>query len=172
MVMEYYLPKFPAPRDKPRRFQFSLRSLLIFTVLCGIMSAGVAKRIERKRRELDAVMAIRKVGGSVRYDYQSDKAAAPPGPKWLRNMLGENIFSEVDSVDIFGNGASDSDLEHVAALTRLKMLHVWGARVTDAGVKHLKGLTQLQVLFLDGTNVSNAAVDDIQKALPNCEIIR
>jgi hypothetical protein len=44
--------------------------------------------------------------------------------------------------------------------------------VSDAGLRHLRGLTQLQYLDLANTRVSGAAVDELKKALPNCEIFR
>jgi len=37
---------------------------------------------------------------------------------------------------------------------------------------HLKGLTKLQGLNLGNTQVTDAGVAELQKALPNCEIMR
>ena len=45
-------------------------------------------------------------------------------------------------------------------------------RVTDAGLKELAGLKSLQVLDLSFTRVTDAGVAELQKALPNCHIIR
>ena len=44
-------------------------------------------------------------------------------------------------------------------------------QVTDSGLVHLKGLTNLEQLKLSGTQVTDAGVKELQKALPNCEII-
>ena len=65
--------------------------------------AWLARKIEQKRKERDAVEAIVKLGGSVTYDYEKVRGAKPPGPDWLRKFLGENFFSEVEGVTISGN---------------------------------------------------------------------
>jgi hypothetical protein len=44
--------------------------------------------------------------------------------------------------------------------------------VTDAGLESLKGLTQLHELYLWGPKITDAGVKDLQKALPNCKIVR
>jgi len=36
----------------------------------------------------------------------------------------------------------------------------------------LSGLTDLEVLTLDGTQVSEESIEQLQQALPNCEITR
>ena len=54
----------------------------------------------------------------------------------------------------------------------LKSLDLSRTQVTDAGLEHLKGLTKLVSLTLLNTKVTSAGVQDLQKALPNCEIRR
>jgi len=66
---------------------------------------------------------------------------------------------------------SDAGLEHLKGLKNLTTLHLGGIQVTDAGLEHLKGLTNLQTLDLQDTQVSDAGVKELQKALPNCEIV-
>ena len=43
-------PKADPPKHKRRWFQFSLRTLLIFTLICAVGSVWVARRIEQKRK--------------------------------------------------------------------------------------------------------------------------
>jgi hypothetical protein len=43
-------PKADPPKRKRRWFQFSLRSLMIFTAICAIGSVWVARGIEQKRK--------------------------------------------------------------------------------------------------------------------------
>jgi internalin A len=43
--------------------------------------------------------------------------------------------------------------------------------VTDAGVKELAPLKQLTNLFLFGTSVTDDGVQELQKALPKCEVV-
>ncbi|HUY32929.1 MAG TPA: leucine-rich repeat domain-containing protein [Pirellulales bacterium] len=39
-------------------------------------------------------------------------------------------------------------------------------------ITHLHGLTSLRMLDLEGTKVTDAGVAELEKALPNCEIIQ
>jgi len=67
---------------------------------------------------------------------------------------------------------TDAGLEHLKESSQLRTLMLNQTRVTDAGLTHLRGLTQLQYLNLSGTHVTAAGVAQLQKALPNCEIVR
>jgi hypothetical protein len=55
-------PKAERPKRKRRWLQFSLRTLLIFTMICAIGCAWLAHKIERKRKEREAAEAIVKLG--------------------------------------------------------------------------------------------------------------
>jgi hypothetical protein len=54
------------PKRKRRWFQFSLRTLMIFTLVCAVGSAWVARRLEQKRSERKAVDVIVKPGSVFR----------------------------------------------------------------------------------------------------------
>src|SRR4051812_38117674 len=89
--------RFMDRREHRRRwFQFSLRSLLVFMLICALGSAWIGHRMAQKRKELIAAEAVVRLGGRVRFDYQQiDMNAKPPGAAWLRTFLGENFFSSV-----------------------------------------------------------------------------
>jgi hypothetical protein len=66
---------------------------------------------------------------------------------------------------------TDEGLKGLAGLATLEMLDLDGnGQVTDAGLKELAGLTALQSLNLARTKVTKAGVDDLKKALPECQI--
>ena len=186
------------PKRKRRWFQFSLRTLLLFTVVCAIGCAWLARRVERKSKEREAVEAIVRLKGEVFYDYQlgAVEDVKPSGPAWLRKLLGENFFSEVDAAFLYdpditdveltnlegltelqtcvvtGNKVTDAGLVNISGLTHLQMPRSSGDKITDAGLVNLRGLTQLQELDLRDTLVSDKGVNDLQKALPKCNILR
>ena len=221
--MEAEPSKAVPPKRKRRWFQFSLRTLLIFTAIAAVAVGWLGKRMEQKRNEREAMEALVKLGCYVEYDYEmEDPNAKPPGPDWLRDVLGENFFSEVvcvsvmrrppilsdsglvnlkgltqlQTLDLNGTKVTDAGLMHVIGLPRLdflslantavsdaglpqlnglprlQTLNLTGTQVTDAGLARLNGLTKLQMLELHATNVTDAGVEDLQKALPNCKIIR
>jgi hypothetical protein len=185
-----------SPKRKRHWLQFSLRSLLLFTLLCAVASAWVAHKMKQKRREREAIGAVVKLSGSVLYDYQNVYGAKPHGPDWLRRVVGDDFFSEVDHVVLTGSNAGDAELERLEVLAGIHTLWLGGTKVSDAGVEHikefrelrqlgllatnisnaglgrLKELTQLQTLDLRKTRVTDTGVTDLQKALPNCKIER
>ena len=112
------------------RFQFGIRSLLVFCLASSIAVSWLAVEIQRARRQEEVVVAVRNSVGMTFYDWQVDanntlmSNSEPPEPRWLRNMLGDDFFSAV--VLIYDNDP--------AIITD----------ITDAGLKHLQGLTQLR----------------------------
>ncbi|HEV2970766.1 MAG TPA: hypothetical protein VGY55_12415 [Pirellulales bacterium] len=151
------------PKRRRRWLQYSLRSLMIFTMICAVGSAWLGRKIDQKRREREAVAAIVKSGGSVFYDYEDRgwlsppaNNAKPPGPDWLRNLLGENFFSDVYWVVL---STSDGKLENLKQLTQLKKLQL---TVSDGGLENLKGLTQLQFLHFSGA-VTDADLENLKE---------
>jgi hypothetical protein len=77
-------------------------------VIVAVPCALLGRKIEQKRRQRQAVEAIKMVG-FVQYDYElrswslSETEKKPPtGSSWLRALLGENFFCEVDQVFIGG----------------------------------------------------------------------
>ena len=66
---------------------------------------------------------------------------------------------------------TDAGLVHLKGLTRLQTLDLLSTQITDAGLVHLKGLTKLQSLDLP-EQITDAGVADLQKALPNCKILK
>jgi Leucine Rich repeat len=198
-AMQTEPPKAEPPKRKRRWFQFSLRALMMFTVVCAIGSAWVARKMERKRKEREAVEAIGRLGGRTWYEYQSVKGAKPPGPDWLRELLGENSFSEVSVVNLDaepflnpkssgeaqerfdlitrsltvhpnGSKVTDEDLIHLEALVHIKTLNLGRTKISDAGLTHLAGLSQLQTLYLYGTCVGDSGLVQI-KELPQLQML-
>jgi hypothetical protein len=162
-AMQTEPPNAPPPKRKRRWLQFSLRTLLVFALICAIGSAWVAHRIEQKRKERAAVDAIIKLGGGARYSYENGARAQPPGPGWLRKVWGENFFGNVVSVYFFADAiVSDDGLKYLEELTDVQDLSLNNTNVTDAGLSNLKGLTQLQRLYLGDTRVSDAGLINVK----------
>ena len=61
-----------------------------------------------------------------------------------------------------------SDLTPLKNLAQLKELNISNTQVAD--LTPLKNLNQLAKLFLIKTKLTQGQVDDLQKALPNCDI--
>jgi hypothetical protein len=142
------------PDERPHKlrwFQYSLRGLLLFTLLFAIACSWFTVRMQQAKRQREAVEGIEKLFGSVWYDYEERKVE-PPGPAWLRNLLGGDFFSQVVGVNLHSAHVTDADLKYLKGLTQLIRLDLGNHPITDAGLENLEGLTELRVLGLYGTN--------------------
>ena len=141
-------------------------------VLCAIACSWFAVKMQRIERRREAVKAIIGAGGSVKYDYElaaakTNSPPKPPGPAWLRKMLGDNFFATVIMATVWNK----AELGRLKELTNLEWLYLIETQVTDAGLEHLKELTNLETLILLETQVTEEGVKKLQKALPNCNIV-
>ena len=75
-------------------------------------------------------------------------------------------------VDFYETKVTDTDLAILARVPELKQLWLSRTQVTDAGLVHLAGLPELDLLYLSETQVSDQGVSQLEKALPNIEIVR
>jgi Leucine-rich repeat (LRR) protein len=141
---------------KNRRFQFRLRTLLVFTAICAIPCAWLGSKIERKRKEREAVAAIRALGGVVVYDDDSSGDPEPCAPSWFHFFLGDNFFNEVVVVDFRAASDGDEDLCNLRGLTRLKVLDLTEKTVSSSAIVSLNGLTELEELYLLYTPLKDA----------------
>ncbi len=132
--------------------------------------------MEHAGKQRAVVEEIENMGGLVWYDYQFDadgipstEGQAPPGPAWLRRLLGDDFFVNVTKLDLTQTDITDAELKHLEALTDLQSLSL-GDSITNTGLEHLRGLSQLHTLNLRATKITDVAVNDLRKALPHCTI--
>ena len=150
------------------RFQFSIRTILVLTVAVALPFSWLGIEMKRAREQHDLVDEIQKVGGSVFYDWEQHATlpnAQPPGPGpgWLRTLLGEDFFGEVETVWYNGPDVTNVDLARLECLTQLLCLYLFNTQVTDAGLENVKGLTQVQELFLNDTQITDAGLENLNR---------
>jgi len=130
----------------PSRFSIRLpRPLWIALVTAVLIVGAVSLRfgLPIYRQQL-ALRAIERAGGVEK--------TRPGGPKWLRNLIGEDLmmpFDDVVEVRLGHKWATDVTLAQLGCLTRLEYLDLDDTAVTDAGVAHLKSLKKLEWLSLE-----------------------
>jgi len=178
------------------RFQFSVRSLVVLVVAIAIPCCWLAVKRQQALEQREAFKAFREFPGIIRYDFQLfSPAAEPPAPSYLRNMLGDDFFADLEHVCLGrGHDFTDAQLAHARELPGLKSLRLNGAaitdnglkhlqnlksveqlsfcrtRITDAGLEHLSGLASLQHLHLADTAVTNAGLAQL-RSLTNLEVL-
>ncbi len=157
-------------RPRLRWYQYSLRSLLLFVVVCAIPCSWVAVRRERAWRQRQAVKAIETprasgLNGSVWYDYEIGPSgfpvpgAEPPYPRWMRRALGDDFFADVVEAD----APCNFGCEHLENLPRLRRLVLRGKEFGDEDLQHLAGLKELRSLKLSRSSVGDAGLQRLEK---------
>ena len=156
-------------KPKPRRrwLQFSLRTMMIVVTVFCVWLGFTAKRARDQRQ---AVEVIRKLWGAGYYEHQLPLGfpSKPPGPKWLRRLIGDEYFFSFGRIEV--GGPTDADLVHLKALTSLTFLALSGTKVTDTGLEHLKDLTNLQTLELRNTHITDTGLEHLI-ALTDLEVL-
>jgi hypothetical protein len=175
-------------------YQFSLKALMVLMVVVAVSCGWVKWKLDGKQRERGALAELNKIGGNFNYDWQYAGQSAPPGPVWVRKLLGDDFFSKVVLIQIEGDHVTDDWLLHLEPLTglehvylkcpritddglshlsrlNLRELNLEGSRVTDVSLVSLQNFTQLSYLNLSGTGVTNSGITQLQQALPNCQIV-
>lgn len=162
-----------SPQNGTRRlgrrwFRLNLCALYILMTVAAAWLGFTMKRLRDQER---AVARIEDLGGGVTYDYQVDKTSKiplgePPGPQWLRDVLGHQW--NVCVIEVFlakENGrVTDQDLAVLQSLPDLRRLYLNGNHgVTDDGLAYLAELSKLQTLGLSGCTIRGAGLEHLKK---------
>ena len=181
-----------AQPSKPKRrwYQFSL---LMFLISLTAFAMWFGWSMHKAHEQRNVVAWVEKMGGTVGYDYEVRwdgnlyDGPEPPGPVWLRKILGMDFMDDVVLVDLGATPVTDlnplaglaqlehlslmdtqvSDLAPLARLTNLKCLYLYGTQTSD--LTPLAGLTNLVILGV-GDFVSEEEAAKLRLALPNCTI--
>ncbi len=167
-----------AAKPKNRWLQFSLRILLILTILVCVgfgFYGRFAYKMRIAQRQEKAIHTLQVSGMGINFDYEFDirngayyqiPNARLPEPVWLRALLGEDyvrslgddFFRTVIFVHFDGTKVTDADLIHLKDLPQIRMLSLSKTQITDAGLANLEGLSQLQWLHLQNTQITDAGL--------------
>jgi len=173
------------PKPKLRWYQFSLRTLLIVTLVVAVFFGWVASsRLRRAKQNREAMAEVFKVKAEIenlggRVVMAFDRAAGvlyiaevriPQGPFGEAELEHLKGLTKIEYLSLSYTQVTDAGLVHLGGLTNLKWLNLSHTQVTDAGLVHLKGLTNLEFLHLSYTQVTDEGVKKLQEALPNCYI--
>jgi hypothetical protein len=87
------------------------------------------------------------------------------------SLKGLARLERLHTLYLTGSKVTDAGIRELAGLKELQRLSL-SPEVTDAGLKVLAGLKGLQTLHVNDTKVTDAGVREVQRALPNCKIIK
>ena len=144
-----------------KRFKrFSLLSLLILITAFGVWFGVSSNRAGKLRR---AVEALSNAGCRIGYDFQYDGLRSianlkPPGPEYLRKLLGDEHFVDVVNLSFQSNErTTNQDLEYIKDLPNVRRLDLDYTVVDE--IEPVKHLARLQWLDLEETKISS---DDLR----------
>jgi internalin A len=79
-------------------------------------------------------------------------------------------LKELRCLNLTNTAVTDAGLKELSGLPELRCLNLGATQVTDAGLMHLAGLKKLQALGLESTEVTDAGLQELQRALPKCDM--
>lgn len=166
----------PKPKRRFRLFRFSLKTLLVFMLISGVVLGIVIPGQQRAKRETAAIDAIEELmfttarwtSGStdICYDYQLpsggplpvsalsprklivDSEASNPTPEWIRSIFGENAFCHVEGMqlDCVGLGMRKDVPAVIDHLLNFKQLKQLYLRIGGGGPRDLNKFSDLESL--------------------------
>jgi Leucine Rich repeat len=160
------------------RFRYSLRALLLFVTLLGVVILPIGMRIFRaasKRRQQFVALEVVRPYGLI-----DTRINLPEQFTSLYFVLGTTDdkvqeliphlrqFPNLKVLHVHSQWVTDNSVECLAELSGLEELHFYNAALTDQSAKHLRRLSRLKLLFLSGDRMTDQAFPDLA-ALPNLE---
>lgn len=105
-------------------------------------------------------------------------ADVPPGPRFIRRLLGENVFANVEEVDFRSMGSPGEppgplDLHLFQELPELKLVTLSSSQINDELIGQLSQLRELRILRLLGNDEERATGNGLRtlKAAGNLEVL-
>ena len=162
------------PPHRRRWLRVSVRSLMILVLVLGGVAGWVANTVRTQR---EAIALIKAAGGQITFDYQrrevvtlgggAVKQREPAAPAWVRRWLGDELFQNVQAVNLL-KPVSSGALAALARFDRLESLLVVASPDLADGLARLRGLTRLERLSVVGPGVT----DDILAELSRLDSLR
>jgi hypothetical protein len=152
--IEPSLPAEPATSPPKRRWQFSLRGLLVAMVLLGAVGGWLGSHVQRSVAQRRATARLQQAGAEV--------TLTVAGPPTLRRWLGDRWFERADVVTFRQSNCGDAALADLAALSGLRVLRIDSPEVTDRALEYLHGHTDLQQLWVAGTQIGSPGLASLE----------
>jgi len=139
------------PKKSRRKYipRFGLKWLLLFALVASIVFGWFGQYAGRAKRETRVLEEIHLHFPSPTYSFESQIALGepPPGPKFLRDWFGDNLFGYVESLTLFYDSDGGDTFPKIVGFRQLKHLTVNGQPgLTDlSAVAELKQLQELNL---------------------------
>ncbi|HEV3340031.1 MAG TPA: hypothetical protein VG125_06730 [Pirellulales bacterium] len=146
--------------------QFRLASIFLFTAVLALCLGIWVRQVHQRK---DLIAWIQKNSGSPRLTYahqldangRLDEKAQPLGPRWLRRLLGDEAFCEVETVGLRGARVTDADLRRLVVFRQISAIEIDATRVTPKGLRALRQLPRLHYLRLSGLAADDEGMAEV-----------
>ncbi len=138
------------------RPQFGLRTLLVGSLMIGVVLAKLPKAALDASQQREVIEKVALLGGSVQITVNDSH--------WARNFrewLGSEYFDTIEQVNLNSTGATDEDVIAILQVTDLTSLNLSGTQVTDAVLPKLADETRLEELGLRRTGVTDDGLEHL-----------
>jgi Leucine-rich repeat (LRR) protein len=147
-----------------RYLRISLRGLIVLVLVFG---GGLGWFVSRAKVQLDAVTAIERAGGSVKYEWewkdgQFNPSGKPWWPKWLMDHIGPNYLAHIAEVDLT-QGGSDEQMLAIGKLKSLEGVIIRKSSITATGLAPLTELADLRNLSIFNCQVSDDGLEPLRR---------
>ncbi len=145
-----------------RRYQYSLRALLLLVLLVAVGALFWRTAVEPYRRQRRTMELIQELGGTFQ---------TTPADRWVRWLHGGD-YQHLKFVNLADGDDPSAYIDRVAALPAIQTLVVGGPAFADDHLRRLHGLTTLKGLVLDSTSVTDDGLAALRNALPDVDAYR
>ena len=170
-----------------RRFQFSIRSLLVLVVVVALPFSWLAVELKKANKQRDAVEALAACNLFSRHDWEEEfhdgvqEPREPPGLAWLRSHVGDEFFGDIIEVaSLIGRPEGDEDVEYgpifdqLSHLPRIRSLSLslWDYdSMTDTDLARLRDLASLRELAFNASQITDRGIKYLGE-LDELEVLR
>jgi hypothetical protein len=142
-----------------RRFQFSLRTLLVLMVAVAVPFSWLSVEMKKAREQKEAVDKIDNSGGRAFYDYINGIHRTEPGLKQLIDLLSDDFFKTAIEARFQGKAFTDDNLPiYLNNLPDIQAVYIEEVNLSENGLGHLKHLTSLELLNIRESKISDAGL--------------
>ena len=118
------------------------------------------------------ILAIRDANPALAIHFGENSVLLGTKQVPLNHLPSVQELPNVQELAFGGPSVSDATLAVLKDARCLTTLWLDRCRITDDGLRELAGMASLRRLDVRGTAISDAAVAELQRALPNCRIIK
>ena len=155
--------------------RFSVRTLLVAVSLLGVVLGRIAIEIRQQREDRRLAAMCIQLGASV--TYTGDEGGKVTGLYFANDidLNDEHLerfagLSRLRTLWLNHSKVTGRGLAVLVEFPALRELHVHRDQLTDNGLRHLKQLSRLEELTIWGLRFDDPRANELQLALPGCEV--